>query len=150
MIKFDVMTIADLDYLYNLSEATMREYAEQVWGCWNESDIRSHFSESLNRGLFESILKNGIRVGVVSVESHTTHHQLEQLYIEPLHQNRGIGESVLRIIITNASKESLPVKLRVLKPNPAKRLYERLGFVVTKTTEQRYYMEHNKFDETQF
>jgi ribosomal protein S18 acetylase RimI-like enzyme len=120
----------------------MRVYAEQVWGCWSESKTRKYFSESLSHGLFQSILEDGLRVGVVSVEIHNVHYQLEQLYIEPSHQNRGLGESVVRIVIAKAVTNSMPVKLRVLRPNPAKRFYERLGFVVTKSTEERYFMEY--------
>jgi len=34
--------------------------------------------------------------------------------------------------------------LWVLKVNPAKRLYERLGFIVTETTNEHCYMEYRR------
>ena len=43
---------------------------------------------------------------------------------------------VVSRIIAKAEKEALPVKLRVLRPNPAKKFYERLGFAVYETTEE--------------
>jgi hypothetical protein len=42
--------------------------------------------------------------------------------------------------MTNSST-IVPVRLRVLVVNPAKQLYERLGFVVTETTPEFFYME---------
>lgn len=136
-----MMPVEDSDYLYNLCEITMRVYVEEVWGSWNESETRKHLSDALNRGVVESILENGLRIGAVSVEKHGSHYQLEQIYIEPSHQNRGLGETVVKKVIAKAVIDSLPVKLRVLRPNPAKRLYERLGFVVSDSTKERYFME---------
>jgi ribosomal protein S18 acetylase RimI-like enzyme len=44
--------------------------------------------------------------------------------------------------MSEARDANKPLRLRVLGVNPAKRLYERLGFVVTETTNERYYMEY--------
>lgn len=141
------MTAEDLEYLYSLCEITMRDYTEKVWGSWNEVEIRKHFTSALAEGRYESILKDGIRIGAISVERHQGHLQLEQIYIEPSYQNQGFGENVVSRIIAKAEKEALPVKLRVLRPNPAKKFYERLGFAVYETTEERFsmkYVRHNK------
>ena len=142
MIELEVMSRQDLEYLYSLCEATMRTYTETVWGCWNEPEIRKHFADSLSKEMFECILENGDRVGALSIESHEGYFQLEQIYIEPSHQNRGIGGEVVKTLIARAKKEVILIRIRVLKPNPAKRFYERLGFVVSETTAQRYHMEY--------
>ncbi|QTD94255.1 hypothetical protein J4G50_19415 [Burkholderia anthina] len=39
-----------------------------------------------------------------------------------------MGEAVLRELLTEAAREHVPVSLSVLHGNPARRLYERLGF----------------------
>ena len=142
VVEFRPMSVNDSDYLYDLCEATMRRYIEVVWGHWNESGSRSFFRDAVAKGEFDSICNNGERVGAVSVQIHPSYHQLEQLYIEPSHQNQGYGTVVVGKILAAAALDSKPVRLRVLKPNPAKRLYERLGFVVTQTTPERYFMEH--------
>lgn len=142
MIKFEVMSGDDLEYLYRLCESTMRTYTEKVWGSWNELEIREHFAQALVERKFECIMEDGVRVGAISVERNEAHYQLEQIFIEPIHQNRGLGEIVIQRIISKAEKEALPIRLRVLKPNPAIRFYERLGFVMSKATKERYFMEY--------
>jgi len=39
-IEFQPMSIGDASYLYDLCEATMRGYVEEVWGLWNEDKSR--------------------------------------------------------------------------------------------------------------
>ncbi len=141
VLKFQPMSVNDSDYLYDLCEATMRRYTEAVWGHWNDTGTRSFFRDAVAKGEFDSICNNGERIGAVSVQIHPSYHQLEQLYIEPSHQNQGCGTVVVGKILAAAALDFKPVRLRVLKPNPAKRLYERLGFVVTQTTAERYFME---------
>jgi len=41
---------------------------------------------------------------------------------------RGVGTSVVRDVMHQASRLGLPLRLQVLKANRARRLYERLGF----------------------
>ena len=48
----------------------------------------------------------------------------------PSFQHRGIGTSIIHDVIARARAAHLPVTLTVLKENPAKTLYERLGFSV--------------------
>jgi hypothetical protein len=44
-----------------------------------------------------------------------------------------------------AREANLPIRLRVLAVNPAKALYERLGFVVVEMTPERQFMEGAPF-----
>jgi len=46
-----------------------------------------------------------------------------------------LGAALVRGVTAVADVRGLPVRLQVLKINPARRLYERLGFVVTGETE---------------
>ena len=64
-----------------------------------------------------------------------------QLYIEKEFQRRGLGTQLLKRLFVEGRESSLPIRLRVLAVNPAKRLYERLGFVVIETTAERLFME---------
>ena len=147
VIQLHSMTCKDLEYLYSLCEVTMRTYTEKVWGSWNELEVRKHFTSALAEGKYEGIFKGGTRIGAISVERHQNFFQLDQIYIEPSYQNRGFGEIVVRKLIAKAEKDKLPIRLRVLKPNPAKLFYEKLGFAVYESTEERFSMEyavHNK------
>lgn len=64
--------------------------------------------------------------------SHDWH--LHQIQILPAYQRRGIGEVVLMAVLAAAEREGVPVSLTVLHRNPARRLYERLGFKLTTET----------------
>ena len=54
-------------------------------------------------------------------------------------QGKGFGNIVINYIINQANNK--PVKLSVLKGNPAKKLYESLGFIVINENEQEWFMQ---------
>jgi len=55
-------------------------------------------------------------------------------------QRQGIGSRVIRAVIDEATRERKAVTLSVVKINPARRLYERLGFSVTHEDLHKVYM----------
>ncbi len=63
-----------------------------------------------------------------------------QLFVDPPFQGRGIGSEVMRRIIGEAAELRQPVRLSVVKINPALGLYERLGFRVTHEDVRKFYM----------
>jgi ribosomal protein S18 acetylase RimI-like enzyme len=65
---------------------------------------------------------------------------IHTICIVPEHQNRGTGTEVVRSVIVEAETQNMPLYLSVLKVNPARRLYERLGFVVIEETEHHFRM----------
>jgi ribosomal protein S18 acetylase RimI-like enzyme len=65
---------------------------------------------------------------------------LAQLFVDGSFQRRGIGTEVMRLLIGEASRAHQAVTLGVVKINPAVRLYERLGFLITHEDERKFYM----------
>ena len=59
----------------------------------------------------------------------------------PAHQRRGIGTEVVRWLQERARERGVPLTLGVLKVNPARALYERLGFVRTGDDEHHIHMQ---------
>jgi predicted N-acetyltransferase YhbS len=53
---------------------------------------------------------------------------LEYVAILPEHQNRGLGSEVVRDVLRSAAERGVPVRLSVLKVNPVRKLYARMGF----------------------
>lgn len=90
----------------------------------------------------EIIELDGAPIGIEVVERTSDHIRLLQLFIRPTHQRQRIGSELVRQLIDEAQQEKLPLKLRVLKVNPAQRLYQRLGFRVVDTTAEHFYMEY--------
>src|SRR5260370_30249658 len=58
------------------------------------------------------------------------------------HRGQGIGGSLVQELLEQAREANLPVRLQVLKTNPAARLYQRLGFI--KTGEDEMYLQMEK------
>ena len=55
---------------------------------------------------------------------------IDNMHVIPEAQGKGIGTWLLEQVIRDAREKKLAVTLTVLKTNPARRLYERLGFQV--------------------
>jgi ribosomal protein S18 acetylase RimI-like enzyme len=66
---------------------------------------------------------------------------LVDIALMPEHRGKGIGETLLRDLLEESDKQGLPLRLQVLKNNPAMHLYERLGFVKTGEDQMYWKME---------
>lgn len=124
-------TEADREFLYALHCATMREHIERTWG-WDEAWQRADFERRFQAGTTQIITLEGERVGAVEVVDSGCEVLIANIHILPSQQGRGIGSGVLERLIARASEQGRDVSLQVLETNSgARRLYERLGFVVT-------------------
>jgi ribosomal protein S18 acetylase RimI-like enzyme len=132
-------TSEDYDFLYHLLKATMQEYVAQTWG-WNEEWQQAYFRLTFDPAKNQIVVLNDQDIGVLSTEKKESEVFLGSIYILPEYQRRGIGAQLIGSIMTEAFGDGLPVTLRVLKVNPARRLYERLGFALVGETETHYLM----------
>jgi GNAT superfamily N-acetyltransferase len=131
----------DAEFAFGVLKETMREYAVATWGTWWEEESQRETAEQVSAGKTKIIELDDVPIGIQLIERSGTHIQLEQLYIVKAFQRRGFGTELLKRLLVEAKESNLPIRLRVLAVNPAKRLYERLGFVVVKSTPERYFME---------
>lgn len=102
------------------------------------------------RGGIEQNIHNYLRVmcagetaGFVLVENHPDRTELDDLFLFPKFQNKGIGTALIQDIIKVSQK---PAFLLVFIENKgAVRLYERLGFEIVETfCGSRYRMRYKK------
>ena len=113
---------------------------EQVYGPWDDRDQRARF-DSVTRVADHAVVElDGQPIGFTSVTSHDADVYLVRLMILPAFQNRGFGGEIIRRILRSADERSLPVRLRVMRVNPARRLYERNGFAIVQETETHHIM----------
>ena len=132
-------TREDYDFLWWLHCTTMRPYVEQTWG-WDEQWQARHFRDRFDPATRQIIERDGVSIGCISVERREHCMFLSAIEIAPEHQNRGIGTKLIRALCDEADSRGVPVELQVIKANPARRLYERLGFGVVGETETHYLM----------
>jgi len=124
-------TEADREFLYELHRATMREHIERTWG-WDEEWQRADLERRFRAGTTQIITVSGKRAGAIELAENDHELVVANIQIVPAHQGHGIGTRVLEMMIARASEQGRDVGLQVLVTNTgARRLYERLGFVVT-------------------
>ncbi|WP_062053580.1 GNAT family N-acetyltransferase [Aquimarina longa] len=119
---------SDKDFLFRLRKLTMDEHLKN-------SRIHLSDEEHLSRVNFEYenayvLSLSAQRVGMLKHIEKVHYIEIIQLQILPEYQGQGIGKSVLKDIITEAKALGKSLKLKVLKENPARYLYERSGFSI--------------------
>jgi ribosomal protein S18 acetylase RimI-like enzyme len=136
-------TLEDFRFVYDVTEATMRDYVEQTFGPWVAEEQKEIIGKSFRANTHQVVLVDGEPAGILAVEIHDRHLQLEKIYLSPAFQRQGVGTQLVKQLIEFVRMSKKPIRLRVLAANSAaRRLYERLGFVVTEVTPQRVFMEH--------
>jgi GNAT superfamily N-acetyltransferase len=133
---------SDVEFALRVERETMREYATATWGSWLEDQARSRTVKNVLAGQTQIVEFGGVPVGTEVVERTAEHIRLLQLFILPEHQRQGIGSELVERLIQEGRNTGLPLKLRVLRVNPAQLLYKRLGFTVVDTTTEHVYMQY--------
>ena len=121
----------------------MRGHALATFGTWNEEEARQRCSRNIEAGFTQIMELEGVQIGIYVVERAPDHVQLLQIFILPDYQRRGIGSRLIERLLAEARAARLPLRLRVLRVNPAFELYQRMGFRVVQETPERYFMEHS-------
>ena len=136
-------TVEDREFAYTTTRDTMREYVLATWGKWNEEEVRRRSSENIASGTTCIIELDGMPIGIRVVEKEPDCIRLAQIFILPAHQRHGLGSKLIEQLLADARSAGLPLRLRVLRVNPAFNLYLRMGFKVVEETAERYFMEHS-------
>jgi GNAT superfamily N-acetyltransferase len=101
---------------------------------------RKSFAQQWEVAEVRIITMSGQDIGWLQTKMTDSALFLGQLYLSGHMQRQGIGTRVLQMLIEEARQAGKPVTLGVVKINPARRLYERLGFKRTHEDEYKVYM----------
>jgi ribosomal protein S18 acetylase RimI-like enzyme len=127
----------EMDWAYQIFKSGMRNYIEKTWG-WNELFQHHSFQENFPASGFTIISLDGIDIGGFCLKQKPGHLLLEMLLIDPAWQRQGYGSEIMQHIMKKAEQQKLPIRLSVLKANPALGFYQALGFTVEDEDEVRY------------
>lgn len=130
---------ADFAFVFALNKTNMRRYVERLRG-WDDAAEREDMKRKFRPGLDQIIEVDGQPAGIFAVDRRADEWYLHHIELLPTWQNRGIGTFLIRQLLEEAHELGIPVTLQVLKMNPARRLYERLGFRIVGETEIKYRM----------
>jgi ribosomal protein S18 acetylase RimI-like enzyme len=136
-------TTADEGWLEQLRRKAYAELFDPTWGGWDEARHARQFSASLERGGISIIEVGGEPVGMLQLFDDGDALEIGEIQVLPDHQNRRVGTSVLRDLMSRARAEGRDVCLRVgLQNHKAIRLYERLGFVGVERSDTHLHMRY--------
>lgn len=117
----------------------MRDYVDKTWG-WDDNWQRERFDENFDPKRLQMIEYAGRSIGYVSIQRSGNEIILAAIEVAPEFQNQGVGTYLIQNLLGDSDESNLPAKLFVLKVNPARRLYERLGFECTGETPTHFVM----------
>jgi GNAT superfamily N-acetyltransferase len=140
-ITFRSTTQADEVFAFHVRETTMREYVIATWAIWNADEARAQINEDIRSSRSKIIVIDGQDAGLLRVDEFDTHIHLDQLFILPQFQGQGFGRVILGQLLEKAERVGLPLRLWVLRVNPARVFYERLGFCIIEQTQASLHLE---------
>ena len=138
-LQYRKATEEDIDFLFDLRTKTMTEH-------YISSHLPTDKESTLQRILYHFekaniITLNNEPIGLLKINKAENHIEILQIQIDPKFQGKGIGKSILKDIIDEASVTQKPVRLSVLKTNKAQTLYVVLGFKIIAEDQHSYMME---------
>lgn len=131
-------TEADFEPVLALSIRVMREHLERI-GRFDPERRRSRMRLPFDAGILRIIEQDGALAGCVGVLPRETWVEIHSLFLDTHAQRQGLGEAVFRAILEE--HPSRRFRIEVLKRSPARRFWERLGFVQYGEDETDWLME---------
>ena len=145
--KLKPYTPLDKNFVYETKKQAYKTYVEQNWGEWNEKTQQELFEKFIEKyGPFIQIIMNKTQaIGFFHGEELDEHtYEIQNICIIPACQGKGIGTNIIKNLLNKHKNKN--IQIRCFKQNPVKKLYERLGFKLTKETEFHYHLTKHKGD----
>jgi GNAT superfamily N-acetyltransferase len=132
----------DREFLFRLYASTRaEEIAPFGWPpAQQEAFLRMQFTAQ-HRWYSMNYEQDGVPIGRIMAWRQPRAAVLIDIALLPEHRGKGIGGELIRQLIQQCDQQGLPLRLQVLRVNPALRLYERLGFARTQEDQIYIHME---------
>lgn len=117
----------DFEPLLAIRIDVMREHLERVFR-YEPSRARRIFREHFDQPGLRLILIGDTLAGCVAFRPGDDAIVIDSFYLDRRFQNRGLGATILKVLLAEADALAKPVHLDVLQGSPADRFYERHGF----------------------
>ncbi len=138
----------DDEFVYRVYASTrMDEMALVDWSAeQQEAFLRmqfeaqcKHYQANYPGAVHQIIEREGLPIGRFILQRLHSQLLIMDIALLPEYCNAGIGTTIIRDLMEEASRLGLPIVLRVEFFNPAIRLYTRLGFVKTREVNSVYH-----------
>ncbi len=134
-------TESDKAFVRAVGELAFEDVVARQFGAWDEKLQEHNFNHKWERASFEVIGRSGEPIGAIWTTINEDHVRLHDVFLLPKSQGQGVGQQLLRQELAKARRLGKPLRLRVLRENRARALYERLGFAICGATETQFWME---------
>ncbi len=137
MISLRPIAPQDDEFLYRVYASTRQEELAQVnWdAAQKEAFLRMQFeaqakyySENYIGAQFQIVLLDDTPVGRLYVARWAKEIRIMDIALLPEYRGRGIGSVLLKDILAEGQAHGVSVTIHVERLNPARHLYDRLGF----------------------
>jgi GNAT superfamily N-acetyltransferase len=138
LLDFRPVVPEDFDYCARLYFASMADIIREL-NLDMGTQIAS-FRRSWQVAEIRIITLDATEIGWVQTRIENEALFLGQFFVDAAFQRQGIGTEIMHRLMGEAARDHRAMTLGVVKSNPAFRLYERLGFHVTREDDRKFYM----------
>lgn len=124
-----------------LSQTNWTEQQKQQFVVMQFLAQKADYERKFPNGLQQIIYCKKQAIGRLYTNETENNIHIIDIALLPKYRNKGMGKFLLQQLIAKAKKQQKTISLQVIKTNPAKNLYNRLGFVTIKEEGIREYME---------
>lgn len=129
----------DIEWLVELRAQVLRADLERL-GRFDAVRVRGRMRDAFAPEHTRVVVVDGRDRGSIATRIDDDTRWVEHFYLAPDIQGRGIGSTVLRTVLSDSHTGA--TRLNVLQGSPARRLYERHGFVVDTEDDVDVFMTH--------
>ena len=120
-------TWQDYQFCYRVTKSSMEDYVIRYFGSWAALNYHKKFDPNE----VEIITKNNKRFGYYILKSKPKFLFIDKIHLSGSIRGKGVGTKLIEMIENKAKKSKKEsVRLEVFTDNPAKKLYERLGYKI--------------------
>ena len=132
----------DLDFILDLKRLGMKWYIEKIYG-WDEEIQKVKTMEELKNNINDTriITFNNMDIGVTTFKQYDTYNEVGLIIVHPTYQGRGIASEIINEYIKLSKNSNKRIIIKTFKENPARKLYEKLGFSLYKEDNTHVYLD---------
>lgn len=131
----------DCDFILNLKELGMKWYIEKIYG-WDTDIQREKTKHEIenHKNDMRIIKIDNNDIGVTTFYEENNEYVVGLIIVHPDYRGKGVATNIIKKYIDIAKKNNKNIKIKTYKFNPAKKLYERLGFKIYNEDDTHVYL----------
>lgn len=130
----------DFEFAKATHHIAYKDTVTAQFGEWNNELQDKFFNDAWHPESSEIISLDESLAGYCQIERTPESIILHELVMSPDFQGQGIGTKIIAEIIQESEEKEIPVRLQVLKQNPAQNLYKKFGFEIENETDTHFEM----------